>query len=110
MTDEKFLELVPKRICKHEENNGLITVLFIKTPTFIEKMFFKKLIDKPYKIDLDEIGSFIWNEIDGQKNVAEIVDLAKEHFGEKIEPAESRTVQFMRQMHSTKLIMLYQKE
>jgi hypothetical protein len=110
MTDEKFLELVPEKICKHEEHEGKVTVLFIKTPTFIEKMFFKKLINKPYKIDLDEIGSFIWNIIDGKKNIAEIVALAKENFGEKIEPAENRTVQFMKQMHSTKLIMLYKKE
>ncbi|MBU0474323.1 MAG: PqqD family protein [Bacteroidetes bacterium] len=110
MTDEKYLELVPKRICESEINDSLVTILYIKKPTFIEKMFFRKLINKPHKIDLDEIGSFIWEEINASISVKEIIKLAKEKFDEKIEPAENRVVQFIRQMHSTKLIMLFEKQ
>ncbi len=109
MIDEDYLKLVPKKMCEAEINDGITTLLFIKKPTFIEKIFFRKLINKPYKIDLDEIGSFIWGKINASKNIAEITILAKEHFGEKIEPAENRVIQFMKQMHSSKLIMLYEK-
>ena len=110
MTDEEYLKLIPKRICEDEENDGIVTVLYFKKPTFIEKLFFRKMLNKPYKIDLDEIGSFIWGKINALLNVKEIVKLAKEHFGEKIEPAEDRVVQFMKQMYSTKLIMLFEKQ
>lgn len=110
MNDEEYLELVPKRICEDEINDGIVTVLFYKKPTFIEKIFFKKLANKPYKIDLDEIGSFIWGKINASLSVEEITTLTKEHFAEKVEPAENRVIQFMRQMHSTKLIMLFEKQ
>ncbi|MCF6270132.1 MAG: PqqD family protein [Melioribacteraceae bacterium] len=110
MNDEDYLKLVPKRMCDAETNNGITTILFIKKATFIEKIFFRKLINKPYKIDLDEVGTFIWGKINASKNIAEIAMLAKEHFGEKIDPAESRVIQFMKQMHSSKLIMLFEKQ
>lgn len=110
MNNEEYLKLVPERICEHETNDNLVTVLFIKKPTIIEKIFFRKLINKPHKIDLDEIGSFIWGKINTKNNIQEIIRLAKEHFGETIEPAENRVTQFIKQMHSTKLIMLYQKK
>ena len=109
MKDENYLDLIPVRQCEHEYNNDLVTVLFIKKPTFIEKTFFRKMINKPYKIDLDEIGTFIWGQINAVLNVREIVEITKEHFGEKVEPAEDRVIQFLEQMHSTKLIMLYEK-
>jgi len=109
MKDEEYLELIPKRICESETNNGIVTVLYFKKPTFIEKIFFRKLINKPYKIDLDEIGSFIWDKINAFISVKEIIKLANEKFGEQIEPAENRVVQFMKQMHSNKLIMLFEK-
>jgi len=108
--DEEYIKLVAKRICEDEINEGLTTVLFRKKPTFIEKIFFRKLINKPYKIDLDEIGTFIWGKINASYTIEEITKLAKEHFEEKIEPANERVIQFMKQMHSTKLIMLFEKQ
>ena len=110
MSDEEYLKLIPKRVCEDEINNGITTVLYIKKSTFIEKIFFRSLINKPHKIDLDEIGSFIYGKINASKSIEEIISLAKEHFGEKIEPAENRVVQFMKQMHSSKLIMLFEKQ
>ncbi len=110
MSDEEYVKLIPKRICEVEINHGITTVLYIKKPTFIEKIFFRSLINKPHKIDLDEIGSFIWGIINASKNIEEIIKLAKEHFGEKIEPAEDRVIQFIKQMHANKLIMLFEKQ
>jgi len=110
VSNEEYLKLIPEKLCEEEINDGLITVLFIKKPSIIEKIFFRNLINKPHKIDLDEIGSFIWGEINKSNSVENIVELTKQHFGEKVEPAENRVVQFMKQMHSTKLIMLYEKQ
>lgn len=107
-------ELYPVRSCEHEpneENGELITVLYKNTnPSFIEKLFFKKQLEKPVKIDLDEIGSYIWLMCDGSKKISEMIDVAKEHFGEKIEPAEQRTELFINQLVKNKLAVLYKKK
>ena len=109
MKVNKFLNMIPVRQCDHEINDDLVTVLFVKRPTMVEKLFFRSMINKPYKIDLDEIGSFIWGKINGVINVDEIIDITDKYFGEKVEPAEDRVIQFLKQMHQTKLIMLYEK-
>ena len=108
----KNLEKVyPFRICEHEINDELVTVLYKKEKlTFIEKTFFKKDSLKPYKIDLDEIGSFIWHQCDGTKSVGEITEIANNHFNEKIEPAKERVELFINQMNKNKLIRLYEKK
>lgn len=109
MKDEEYLDMIPVQECEHETNDGIVTVHYIKKPTVIEKIFFRKQINQPYKIDLDEIGSFIWGQINGVLNIREIIDITKEHFGEKVEPVEERVLKFIKQMHNTKLILLYQR-
>lgn len=107
----KLKSIYPVRNCEHELNNSLVTVLFKKKKVgFIERTFFKKQIEKPHKIDLDEIGSFIWLLIDGKKNVEEITLLAKTQFNEKIEPAEERVELFINQMHRNKFVSLFEKK
>lgn len=107
----KLKSIYPVRNCEHELNNSLVTVLFKKEKVgFIERTFFKKQIEKPHKIDLDEIGSFVWLLIDGKKNVSEITLLAKSHFKEKIEPAEERVELFINQMHRNKFVSLFEKK
>ena len=108
--DNNILDLYPIRNCEHELNDGLVTVLFVKKKlNIIERTFFKKISLKPYKIDLDEIGSYIWHLCDGNNRVDVIIENAKGHFDNKIEPAEERTVEFIKQMNKNKLITLYQK-
>jgi hypothetical protein len=110
VTIENIEELFPKRIFEHEEQNGVITVLYFeKNPTFVEKVFFKKQLKKPRKIELDEIGSFVWLLCDGTKSVKEITHKAEEHFGEKIKPAKERTELFIEQLYRAKLIELFEK-
>ena len=45
----------------------------------------QKVFGKPRfsKVHLDEMGTFIWPEIDGAKTVQELALLVKEHFGDK---------------------------
>ncbi len=106
-----FPELYPIRNCEFFENDGQVTVLYKKEkPTFIEKLFFKKSINKPYKIDLDKIGTFIWHLCDGDNNVEAIIRKAGDHFGEAIEPAKERVELFINQMNKNRLITLYQKK
>ncbi len=106
----KILELYPFKKFEHEIVNDFVVILFKEmNPTFIEKIFFKKMINKPYKIDLDEVGSFIWLLCDGKYDVSQIIELSKAQFGEKIEPCEQRVLAFIEQLRTKKLIELYQK-
>ena len=97
-------------MCESEENEGLVTILFQRSAdNFIDKFFFKYISAKPSKIDLDEIGSFIWKNIDNSLTVRDLITKAQNRFNEKIEPAQQRIILFLTKMAETKLIELYKK-
>ncbi|MBN1638091.1 MAG: PqqD family protein [Ignavibacteriales bacterium] len=109
MTDYKYL--YPVQSCESEVNNELITLLHKKKkPTFIEKTFFKKYINKIYKIDLDEIGSFVWQQINGKNSIGDIINATENKFGEKVKPTEERVTLFIKQLHKNKFIQLFQRK
>lgn len=68
----------------------------------------QKLIRKPKisYIHLDEMGSFIWPLIDGEKTIADISVFVKEHFGENAEPLYERLAKFIKILESYKFISL----
>jgi hypothetical protein len=111
MSENDFLNYYPFHACSFKENDGVITVEYINPdPSFIDKYIFKKLARKPAKIDLDEIGSFLWPYFDGKHSVADIIKIGEEKFGAKIFPAEERISGFVMQMAETRLINLYEKK
>jgi len=50
-------------------------------------------------IRLDEIGAFIWREIDGNKTVYEIGQSLLKEFGEKCEPLYERLIMYLRHLN-----------
>ena len=111
MSDADLLKYYPVQICKYEENNGRIVVLYKSSKlSFLDKYFFKRLAQKPARIDLDDIGSYLWPYFDGRHSVAEIIDIGHKKFGAKIFPANERISKFVMQMAETRLITLYQKK
>ena len=50
---------------------------------------------RPFKVRLDDVGTFVWQKCDGETPVAEIAEGLRDEFGERIEPAEDRLVQFL---------------
>ena len=56
----------------------------------------QKLLKKPKVsyVHLDEMGSFIWPVLDGEKSILNIGDLVKEEFGEKANPLYERLAQY----------------
>ena len=56
----------------------------------------QKLFKKPKIsfIHLDQMGSFIWPLIDGEKDLTAIGKLVEEHFGESAHPLYERLVQY----------------
>ena len=76
-----------------DENGGII--LEIENKGFANRLA-QILLKKPKLsfIHLDEMGSFIWQKIDGKNNVFCIGKDVKEHFGNKAEPLYERLAQY----------------
>jgi hypothetical protein len=51
---------------------------------------------RPYQVHLDELGSSVWRDCDGSTPVRAIAGRLRERFGERVEPAEDRLVEFLR--------------
>jgi len=89
-------DLRPVRSGKWEENQGHVTLL---VPRYgrnsFSRWFERRMRTRPFKVHLDDVGTFVWQKCDGETRVAEIADGLREEFGERIEPAEDRLVQFL---------------
>lgn len=105
-------DLIPKRKFDFETNeNNLVTILI---PKFSNKFLVQHLMPRlkyPYmKIKLDEIGSQVWLEIDGQKTVGEIATILENKLGEKIQPIDERLSKFFNQLSYYQFITFINKE
>ena len=95
--NENFLEKIPLRsegIGWSNDDNGIITLEIENKGVFnrIAQNLFKK--PKISYIHLEEIGSFVWPLIDGQKDIIDIGKEVSAHFGEKCEPLYPRLVKY----------------
>lgn len=59
------------------------------------------LFKKPLVTDikLDEVGSFLWKHIDGEKTIYELGENLKYQFGEKCEPVYNRLIMYLRYLN-----------
>jgi len=92
---KNLLEIIPSKLCESVVEEGKEYVLLPKFPSKFGRKFIMPVLSKPYaKVELDEIGVFIWAQIDGEKNIYDICQIAKEHFGDKIDPVFDRVGKF----------------
>lgn len=98
---DNFLLYVPHRSDKVEWENRKGKVVFIfHHNKLIEKtvrIFVKR--PKTTTLELDEIGSAVWNLINGERNVYEIGQKLKEKFGDEVEPLYERLIMFIRYLN-----------
>jgi hypothetical protein len=66
----------------------------------------QKLFKRPKVsyVHLDEMGSFIWPLIDGEKDIIAIGKEVDEHFGEAAHPLYERLAKFFQILHSYNFI------
>ena len=62
-----------------------------------------------YKIKLDDIGSWVWQNIDGKSSVAKIEDGLEQAFGKRVEPVSERLQLFIQSLINNGFIVLMQK-
>ncbi|WP_343231635.1 PqqD family protein [Tissierella simiarum] len=96
--DENLLDYVPnksKKVVYNKKENGLIEIIMPRDSIIeriIRKLFFTP--DK-YRVELDKMGTFVWEQIDGQRTIYEIAGLVQEHFKEEAEPLYERLLQYI---------------
>ena len=93
---ENYLDLKPQKSDKisWSQQDGKVT-LEIENKGFWNRVF-QKLLKKPKisYIHLDELGSFVWPLIDGEKTVLEIGKAVEAEFGEKANPLYERLIKY----------------
>lgn len=110
---DNFLDYVPKHndlFPFEKKKNGRIEVCVKNRGLFcrVTQLLLKK--PKYSYIELDEFGSFVWEQIDGVRNVFEIGKLVKEHFGERAEPLYERLSQFIQILRRNSFVVYMNKK
>ena len=95
---ENYLDYIPKHNARFSweiKENGLVVIKVANTGFFnrIAQLIFKR--PKFSYIELEEFGSFIWQQIDGEKTVYEIGQAVKAEFGDKAEPLYERLAKYI---------------
>ncbi len=109
MNNNNFLDLVPQineGLNWNKDENDIVTLEIENRGLFnrIAQKVFKK--PKISYVHLDELGSFVWLQTNGQRNIAEISDLVKEHFGDEAKPFYERTAKYFQILESYKFVNL----
>ena len=100
---KNYLERIPFRpheINWKQDEEGVVT-LEIENRGFMNRVA-QKLLGKPRisYIHLDEMGSFLWVILDGEKSILDLGVLVGEHFGEKANPLYERLARYFQILDS----------
>ena len=106
---DNFLDAVPVKnpeINFTKDANGIVT-LEIENKGLMNRVF-QKLLKKPKitYIHMEELGSFVWQIIDGESDITALGKKVEEHFGEKANPLYERLSQYIKILESYNFITL----
>ena len=99
-----YLELIPFKIHQSEIENGATNILIPKFKTQFFQNLIPKRKSKHFRVKLDELGSSVWEAIDGKKEVSVIIDELSVQHGEKIHHAQDRIIKFLTQLYHSNFI------
>jgi hypothetical protein len=104
--EANLLDLIPyQKINFEESNDGFITLI---KPKFKNKFLVKYLLPRirrpNFKIKLDQFGSFVWKQCDGNNTVAQIANLLKTKFQDEIDPVHDRLALFIQSLAKPEFI------
>lgn len=104
---KNYLDYIP--VCAPEytwdaDKKGIVEI-HVENKGFYNKLA-QKLFKKPKvsHIKLDEFGSFVWRQMDGERTIFDISKLVREEFGEKAEPVLERLVKFFQTLYTNHFI------
>lgn len=101
-----LLDLIPVQNMQSVTNEeGLVVLLKPKySHPWLAKQLLPRLKKPHYKINLDEVGSFIWNLCDGKTTVKEIGEKLNKNFGSRVDPLYERLSLFLQNLEKNRFI------
>ena len=105
--DHNYLEKVPVRnpeFSWKEDGQGIVTV------DMVHKGIFDKLAQKLWvtpkvsHVKLDRFGSFVWKQMDGNRNIIDIGVLVREEFADQAEPLYERLAEFGKMLRDNRFV------
>lgn len=109
---ENFLDYTPKPNALYEwieKRDGHIEIS-VKNRGLCNRtaqLFFHK--PKVSKIELDDFGSFVWKQMNGEKSIYEIGKEVRNRFGKTAEPLYTRLAKFVKILHENNFIVYTNK-
>ncbi len=109
LKNENYLEKIPlhkEGLNWSQDDDGNVTLEMENKGAF--NKIAQKLLKKPKTsyIHLDEMGSFIWPLIDGEKDIIALGESVEAHFGEKAHPLYERLSQYFKILENYGFIVL----
>ena len=104
-----FLDLIVTRNPDYawEEGDGGAVTVHVRNRGFYNWLAQKAFRRPPVsRIALDEYGSFVWRQINGERSAFEISKLLSNRFGEEAEPVIGRLVEYVRILYRNRFIGL----
>ena len=105
--DQNYLEKVPVRnpeFSWKEDGQGIVTV------DMVHKGIFDKLAQKLWvtpkvsHVKLDRFGSFVWKQMDGNRNIIDLGVLVREEFADQAEPLYERLAEFVKMLRDNRFV------
>ncbi|MFV0516655.1 MAG: PqqD family protein [Aminipila sp.] len=111
-SEQNYLDNIPikNENYKWEVDDQIVTI------QMENKGFYNRIAQKCFGtpkvsyITLDEFGSFVWQQIDGKRNIYEIGQLVKKHFGKEVEPLYERLSKYFYNLNNTKFISFKERD
>ena len=108
---ENYLDYVPAISSRNtwDVTGDIVTIHMVHRGFFpwVAQTFFGR--PRVSHIDLDVHGSYIFQQINGERTVGELALLMKERFGQDAEPLYDRLVQYMKILRNNELIYYRKK-
>ncbi len=101
-----LLDLIPvQNIHSVKNEQGFFVLLKPKySHPLLAKHLLPRLKNPHYKINLDEVGSFIWKLCDGENTVKDIGEKLKDNFGSRVDPLYERLGFFLQNLEKNRFI------
>ncbi|WP_051931945.1 PqqD family protein [Clostridium sp. KNHs214] len=89
-----------------ERKENLITLVINRNKAFDKVM--QKIFKSPksVNIELDELGSFVWEKCDGVSNIKDICESLEKRFGKEADPAMERLLTYIKILINNNLIKM----
>ena len=102
-----LLEVIPVKNVEWDllPESDLVQLKKYKFRSGLLKKYLLPLLPDPYfRIKLDAVGSFVWQEMDGVKTTGAIAKAMQMKFGDAVEPVHERLGMFIRSLKQSRFI------